>query len=352
LDQAFRELLATTDVALLQKQLLEAPENLEYLGGKCILHLPWWAATCGGVEFMRMGMTHDWSETDPPPDWLTNPDPPRYYEYTGDPTHEEAFWKLVKEELDQKLIRIVHHNFVKLYNPSFPVPKKGSDSWRKVLDLRVLNLFQKDIHFKMEGPEDLIQMARKDDYATSLDLKNAFNHLIVHEDLQPYLCFAFRGVSYAYRCMPFGAKHAPRLFTKALSYAIAFIRQNWEARILTYMDHIIILHQNKDYLAIATLQIAICLQKLGWTVNLKKSELTPSQTINILGWNWSFPSLSLQMTSSIRHSLSILLKEWRIESVIRSESEGNDHSHPRNLISWEGVSSDFLRLTVHPNFCK
>jgi hypothetical protein len=106
---------------------------------------------------------------------------------------------------------------VKLYNPTFPVPKKGSEEWRKVRDLRILNSYQKDIHFKMEGPEDLIHVARRYDFATSLDLSNAFNHLIVPEDLQPYLYFAFKGTSYAYRCMPFGAKHAPRLFTKALS---------------------------------------------------------------------------------------------------------------------------------------
>jgi hypothetical protein len=109
--------------------------------------------------------------------------------------------------------------------------------------------------------------------------------------------------------MPFGAKRAPRLFTKALSYAIAVVRQNWQVRILAYMDDIIILHQDPNSLAIATLQIAICLQSLGWTVNVKRSELIPSQTIKFLGWTWSLSSLSLQMTSSMRHSLKKMLKE-------------------------------------------
>jgi hypothetical protein len=93
-------------------------------------------------------MTNEWSETDPPPDWLTNPESPRYREYTGDPVREEAFHKLIMAELDQEIIKIVQHNFVMLYNPTFPVPKKGSENWRKVLDLRILNPFQKDIHFK------------------------------------------------------------------------------------------------------------------------------------------------------------------------------------------------------------
>jgi hypothetical protein len=46
------------------------------------------------------------------------------------------------------------------------------------------------------------------------------------------------------------------------------------------MDDIIILHPDPQYLAVATLQIAIYLQSLGWTINLKKSELTPLRTIN------------------------------------------------------------------------
>jgi hypothetical protein len=50
--------------------------------------------------------------------------------------------------------------------------------------------------------------------------------------------------------------------------------------------------------------------------------------------------------------LSICLKERRIELVIWSDSEENDHSHPRNFIVWEGISSDFLKLTVRPKLCK
>jgi hypothetical protein len=92
--------------------------------------------------------------------------------------------------------------------------------------------------------------------------------------------------------MPFSAKHAPRLFMKALSYPIAFIRRHWRVRILAYMDDIIIPHQDQDYVRIATLQIAIYWQSLGSTINLKKSELSPSQTIDFLSWSWDFRSPS------------------------------------------------------------
>ena len=162
----------------------------------------------------------------------------------------------------------------------------------------------------MENMEDVIRIALKDDFATSLDLKSAFNHLIVNSELRPYLAFAFRGKSYCYRAMPFGAKHAPRLFTKALSFAIRFARINWDLRIVAYMDDILLLHQDPVYLQTATLQLAIFLEQLGWTINREKSEFFPKRQITFLGWNIDFQSLSLSMTPDTRTSSLKLLKEW------------------------------------------
>jgi hypothetical protein len=68
------------------------------------------------------------------------------------------------------------------YNPIFSVPR--SDGQRKVTVCRKLNDGQKDVPFKMEGPEQLILLAERGDYATSLDYKSAFNYLIVNEALQ------------------------------------------------------------------------------------------------------------------------------------------------------------------------
>jgi hypothetical protein len=47
---------------------------------------------------MKKVMINEWSETDPPPNWLTDPPPPRYREYKGDPAHEEAFYKLILKD--------------------------------------------------------------------------------------------------------------------------------------------------------------------------------------------------------------------------------------------------------------
>jgi hypothetical protein len=59
MDPKFQELLKTTDLANLQKMLFEAPENLQKIGGKPLLHLDRWEATCGGQDFMKKGMINE-----------------------------------------------------------------------------------------------------------------------------------------------------------------------------------------------------------------------------------------------------------------------------------------------------
>jgi hypothetical protein len=183
-------------------------------------------------------------------------------EYSFTQEQEEAFLKLLNEELEEEIVLQVPHTYPRFLNPVFMVPKKGG-KWRKVVDCRVLNLLQIFIHFRMDGPEVVQQIALPGDWATSFDIKSAFNHMRVSEEFGPFLCFEHRGKYYAYNSMPFGCRHSPRVFTKALSYAIAYIRVHWEVRIVAYMDDIFLLHQDKMYLELATLQIANYLRSLG-----------------------------------------------------------------------------------------
>jgi hypothetical protein len=115
--------------------------------------------------------------------------------------------------------------------------------------------------------------------------------------------------------MPFGARHSPRIFTRALSYALRYIRVHWDVRIVAYMDDLLLLHQDPVYLRLAKLQIAAYLQSLGWTLSLAKCEFTPKQKITFLGWQWDFISLSLRMTQEMRKTLLFMIKQWLRRAV-------------------------------------
>jgi hypothetical protein len=176
------------------------------------------------------------------------------------------------------------------------------------------------IHFRMDGPEVVQVIALSGDWATSLDIKSTFNHTRVTPEFRPYLCFEHRGNYFAYNLMPFWCRHSPRVFTRALLYALIYIREHRKVQVVTYVDDIILLHQVRSYLELATLQIANYLRSLGWTLSVEKCEFTPVQEITFLGWQWSFQQLTLRMTSAMRSTLLFLLDQW-IRRALRGERE-------------------------------
>jgi hypothetical protein len=81
------------------------------------------------------------------------------------------------------------------------------------------------------------------------------------------------------------------------------------------MDDIPFLHQDKVYLELATAQIAVYLQSLGWTLAIDKCPFTAEHAVIYLGWRWSFDVLEMRMTSEFRRRMMRVLKVWLRRSV-------------------------------------
>ena len=62
------------------------------------------------------------------------------------------------------------------YGRLFVVPKSSS-GFRPVLDLSVLNKFLKKQHFRIETPVSFIESIQVGDWATVIDLRDAYFHL-------------------------------------------------------------------------------------------------------------------------------------------------------------------------------
>jgi hypothetical protein len=71
--------------------------------------------------------------------------------------------------------------------------KDGKRKWRLVVNNIGVNAEQVTVHFRMEGAHTVQQVALPGVWSTSIDLKSAFNHLRVHKEMIPFLCFAFEG---------------------------------------------------------------------------------------------------------------------------------------------------------------
>jgi ribonuclease HI len=262
----------------------------------------------GGEELLLRGITTEWKDEGSVERLRRR----RHWRgYSPGPAMEEAFKKLLQEELQEGIIAEIKEEEVKWFNPTFLVPKKKKGEFRKILDCKELNDELQDIHFKMEGPEVVCELIRPGDWATSIDIKSAFNHVPVSETLRPYLAFASYGKCYAYQGMPFGIKHAPRVFTLLMRKAMAAVRERFHVRSISYMDDILLLFDDSVAALTLTTQIADYLMQLGWTLAGDKCELEPTQNIEFLGWKWHLEEAKVSSTPGRRTELKGILKDWQ-----------------------------------------
>ncbi|KAH7825813.1 putative Reverse transcriptase (RNA-dependent DNA polymerase) [Monocercomonoides exilis] len=145
--------------------------------------------------------------------------------------------------------------------------RKNNGKWRKILDCRAQNEEVQGKHFKMDTQETVVELLEENDWMTTLDITSAFQHVKVDEQLSPYLCFSFQSQCSAYVGIPFGAKDAPRVFTKIMRRAASYIREQWKVKLVIYLDDILLMHPDRDALRLISQEIAQFLRNLGWILS-------------------------------------------------------------------------------------
>jgi hypothetical protein len=282
------------------------PGEREVIGQRLRFHMAEWEKI-GGAHLIRCGIS---------PMWKSQREAERVLEgqkkqcgFWGTQRQTEAYQKILKEEIREGIVVPVHHTFVRWWNSTFLVPKKGGE-YRKVLNCKRINALMEPIHFKMEDVKTVREILREGDYAVSVDIRSAYNHVSVHPSLRPFLCFLFQGQSYTYVGMPFGLMDAPRVFTKIMRCVMWQIRQRWQVRCVVYLDDLLFLDQDPNRLQQTIGEIHQFLDSLGWTVNREKSELVPSQVFTFLGWEWSSVEMTVRLGKEKREGLLSLMGQW------------------------------------------
>ncbi len=134
--------------------------------------------------------------------------------------------------------------------------------------------------FKVITLKQILTQICPGDWFMSLDRKDAYFHIQVAPHHRRFLRFAFEGVAYEYKVLPFGLSLAPRTFTRCMDAAISPLRQ-MEIRILDYLVNWLILAQS--VLTSSKTLLLSHLDCLGLRVNFAKSILSPSQPVSFLG---------------------------------------------------------------------
>ena len=170
----------------------------------------------------------------------------------------------------------------KCVSPIKCVPKKGRRKLRIITDLRKLNQFIDTPSFKYEDINMVTEQIQYMDKLVSVDLKNGFQHILVDPKDRDLLGFKWQGCYYRYRVLPFGLSCSPYYFCKILRPVANYLRSRG-LRVCFYMDDILLMAQ-EDHIGAHRDLLLITLQRLGWQINSEKSELTPTDQIDYIGY--------------------------------------------------------------------
>ena len=77
----------------------------------------------------------------------------------------------------------------------------------------------------MESLKQALHMVRKGSYLASIDIKDAFYSVPIHQSHKKYLKFMWVGGTLQFRAMPNGYCEAMKIFTKLLKPVFATLRE-------------------------------------------------------------------------------------------------------------------------------
>lgn len=121
--------------------------------------------------------------------------------------------------------------------PVVLVPKKDG-STRLTVDYRKLNAVTRADCYPLPRIDDILHMAKKTKYMTTLDLKSGYHQVAVKMEDRDKTAFVCPFGTYRFRKMPFGLRCAPATFQRLIDRFRAGLQ---DINLLAYLDDLIVL---------------------------------------------------------------------------------------------------------------
>lgn len=192
---------------------------------------------------------------------------------------------------------------------------KPNGDKRFILNLKPLNKFIRNEHFKMEDYRTACKLIPRDGYLATIDLKDAYFLIPIRPFDRRYLKFQFKPhgsnktFTYAFNGLPFGLSVGPRIFTKVMREVIAYLRYRGFQSVC-YLDDILCISDSYDQCIDNVNETLNLLHCLGFVVNYDKSNLTPQQSCKFLGFIYDSKSLSLYLPPDKRLNIAELVTKF------------------------------------------
>jgi hypothetical protein len=221
-------------------------------------------------------------ETTPPPLRRV----PLSFPLPSDPTKRVALTELLEGLLEKRVVeRVSNTESPGFYSRFFVTPKKESGKWRAILDLTGLNSYLKNQKFKMETAESIRGGFSQGEWASSIDLQDAYFHVPIHHTHHKYLRFAVGERIFQFVALPMGAKPSGQIFTRVVT-PVKGIAHRMGIHMNQYLDDWIVKGASKEEVEKKTDFILWLTEAMGFLVNRSKSELVPAQDLVYLGYHF------------------------------------------------------------------
>jgi hypothetical protein len=167
-------------------------------------------------------------------------------------------------------------------HPFFSIPK-NSGGLRWILNLMQLNRFVPKRTFRMETLNFIREMMQPGDFVCSIDLLDAFYHILIWKRDRRFLRFQALGRTYQFKALPMGLTTSPWALAKVVGEAVKRLREQG-VRISYYADDLFIMGRGEKECREAAEKTLQLLHELGFLINEEKSHLTPVQDLVHLGF--------------------------------------------------------------------
>ena len=192
--------------------------------------------------------------------------------------------------LDSAALEFIKHKLVErcvftggqgFFSKNFPVVKSDG-TVRVILNLKHLNEHITHVHFKMESFKDVVHLIQPNCFFITIDLKDAYFSVYVKPDDRKWLRFMWKDQPFQFTGLHQGLTSAPHIFTKLLKPALSHLRKLGIV-VSCYIDDCIFITPSADQLRGNVSYAMQLFDSLGLTINVKKSVLEPTTTVEFLG---------------------------------------------------------------------
>ena len=199
--------------------------------------------------------------------------------------------------------------------PLSSVIKDTFDKFEHDLNISRLNTFVHVEKFKMETPESIRTSLMPGEWVSSIDLSNAYLHILIHPNSRKYLRFCYRSQVFQFTSLPFGLGTAPQVFTMIVK-EVKLMALSSGLRLYQYLDDWLIRSESQEEAQVNTQPVVDLAQSLGWIINQEKSELKPTQVFSFMGYKYHLDSALVKPTQKRWHKLQDLILRLKPRHVL------------------------------------